>query len=96
MSVGSEVKRSVPLLWGMLRMAVKSRFGSRSYRSMLAKSNVDDLAVIAEMLASSAVTPVIDDVFPLEDLPEAMRRQGEGHARGKKVMVVGGDSKEQT
>ena len=94
--VGSEVKRSLPLLWNMLRMAVKSRFGSRNYRGMLAKSNVDDLAIIAEMLESGAVTPVIDDTFSLDDLPEAMRRQGEGHARGKKVMVVGSEAREQT
>ena len=38
-------------------------------------------------LASGTITPVIECTFPLADAADAMRLIGEGHARGKIVIV---------
>jgi NADPH:quinone reductase-like Zn-dependent oxidoreductase len=39
------------------------------------------------MLASGTITPVIERTFPLAEAADAMRIIGEGHARGKIVIV---------
>ncbi len=36
---------------------------------------------------AGAVAPVIDRTYPLEHTPEAMRRLGEGRAKGKLVIT---------
>lgn len=87
-AVGSEKKTSLGLLAKMAAMFVRSRFGSRSYGTMLARARAEDLEVLGGMLGSGAIDPVIEETFSLDQVPEAMRRQGEGHARGKKVIVV--------
>ena len=45
------------------------------------------MQVLAELLASGALTPVIDKVFPLEQAPEALRYLVSGEARGRIVVV---------
>ena len=46
-----------------------------------------------ELLESGKDVPVIDRVFPLSEVPEAMRYFGEGHVRGKVVIKVVPDDK---
>ncbi len=55
---------------------------------MLAKQKKEDLLTVKELLESGKVTPVIDQRFALADVPEALRYQGEGHARGKTVITI--------
>ena len=62
--------------------------GSRDTVVYLAKTNRDDMATLQELLASGKVKSVIDRTFGFEELPEAMRYLGEGHARGKVVVTV--------
>ncbi len=57
-------------------------------KSMLAKQKKEDLLTVKELLESGKVTPVIDQRFALADVPEALRYQGEGHARGKTVITI--------
>jgi len=45
------------------------------------------LDVLEEYLASGAVVPAIDQTYPLSATPEAMRRLGEGRAKGKLVIT---------
>jgi len=47
-----------------------------------------DLLFIKELLESGKVVPVIDRVYPLMDVPEAIRYLEEGHATGKVVITV--------
>jgi NADPH:quinone reductase-like Zn-dependent oxidoreductase len=47
-----------------------------------------DLATLAALLASGAVTPVLERRYTLREAREALRHQGEGHARGKSVVIV--------
>jgi NADPH:quinone reductase-like Zn-dependent oxidoreductase len=55
---------------------------------MLALANKEDLAVLAGLLESGEVTPVIDKTYPLEETAEAIRYLEKGHARGKVVITV--------
>lgn len=61
--------------------------GSR-VKVLAAQSTPEDLGALAAMVESGAVKPVIERAYALEQVPEAMRRQGEGHARGKSVIRV--------
>lgn len=56
--------------------------------SFLAKIRQEDLAAIRELLASGKVRPVIDRQYPLSETADALRYLGEGHAKGKVVVVV--------
>jgi NADPH:quinone reductase-like Zn-dependent oxidoreductase len=40
------------------------------------------------MIENGDVTPVIDRIYELGDVPDAMSYVGEGHARGKVVITV--------
>ena len=56
---------------------------------MLAHLQQKDLIVIADLVEAGKLTPVIDRVYPMQALPEAMRYLEEGHARGKVVVTTG-------
>jgi NADPH:quinone reductase-like Zn-dependent oxidoreductase len=65
-----------------------SRTGRRKMRVMVANINQKDLAIIKELLETGKVKPIIDRRYPLNEVPEAMRYLGEGHARGKIVITM--------
>lgn len=48
-----------------------------------------DLEALAEYMADGRLSPVIGRSYPLEEVPEALRRWTEGHARGKTVITIG-------
>jgi len=72
----------------MLKLRLASIGSRRKVLFFVAKIQKEDLAVLAELLATGKVTPVIDRTYPLSDIAEAMRYLGEGHARGKIVVTV--------
>jgi len=43
---------------------------------------------LKELLETGKMTPIIDRRFPLEDVPDALRYIGKGHARGKIVITI--------
>jgi NADPH:quinone reductase-like Zn-dependent oxidoreductase len=84
--VGS-VKRGVI---GPLRRIVSIRaaaLGSRQRRVFfLAKLTREDMEVLRGLLESGQLRTVLDRGFGFDELPQALRRLGEGHARGKIVV----------
>jgi NADPH:quinone reductase-like Zn-dependent oxidoreductase len=81
---------------GPLSQALKLRLGSiggsrRVVAPFLAKVNKADLVVLQKLLETGAVKPVIDRQYALSEAAEAFTYLGEGHARGKIVVTVGGD-----
>jgi NADPH:quinone reductase-like Zn-dependent oxidoreductase len=46
------------------------------------------MMVLADLMQSGKVTPVIDRTYKLSDVPEALRYLEQGHARGKVVIAV--------
>jgi NADPH:quinone reductase-like Zn-dependent oxidoreductase len=72
-----------------LAAMVLSQFGSRKLVPFfLAKLNPEDLGTLRELLASAKITPVIDRIYQLAEVPEALRYLEAGHARGKVVIAV--------
>jgi NADPH:quinone reductase-like Zn-dependent oxidoreductase len=73
---------------GLARMLVVALLVSQRLVPMLAHVTRADLAVLAELLESGKVIPVIDRTYPLAEVPEAIRYLEAGHARGKVVITV--------
>jgi NADPH:quinone reductase-like Zn-dependent oxidoreductase len=71
-----------------LRALVLSRFVHQRLTTFVSTQNHEDLTVLAELLETGQVTPVIDQTFPLSEGPKAIRYLEEGHARGKVVITV--------
>jgi NADPH:quinone reductase-like Zn-dependent oxidoreductase len=71
------------MLGGML-----SRQGGRKLGSLTARANQKDLLFIKELIESGQVNPVVDRCYPFEQIPEALRYLGEGHAAGKVVITA--------
>jgi len=87
--VGGPMKNKVlgPIV-RLLRTMVVSPFVGQTLTGMMARTNVDDLTLLAELMDSGAVVPHIERTYSLAEVPEAMRYLGEGHARGKLVIVI--------
>lgn len=60
-----------------------SRFVSHRLIPFLARSNKENLTKVGELIATGKVTPVIDRLYTLNEVPEALRYLKAGHARGK-------------
>ncbi|HEY94282.1 MAG TPA: NAD(P)-dependent alcohol dehydrogenase [Dehalococcoidia bacterium] len=48
----------------------------------------EDLAYMAELIESGEVKPVIDTVYPLDQVPEALKHYETGRARGKIIISI--------
>jgi len=67
---------------------VFSPFMSQKFGMMLTELNQDDLSVLAGLMQSGKVTPVIDRTYRLSEAAEAIAYLEKGHARGKVVLTV--------
>ena len=65
-----------------------SRVGTKKMGNMLARSNQADLVVLAELLQSGKLAPVVEKCYPLSEAAEAMRYLIDVHAQGKVVITV--------
>jgi NADPH:quinone reductase-like Zn-dependent oxidoreductase len=72
----------------MLGALVLSRRGHQRLTTWVVKPSRPDLDLLKELLESGKVAPVIDRRYTLAEVPEALRQQGAGHARGKTVIAV--------
>jgi NADPH:quinone reductase-like Zn-dependent oxidoreductase len=79
----SQILKSILFGWLM-------SFGSKKMRYLVAKSNQKDLEFVVKLVEDGKIKPVIDRRYTLENTALAMRYLGEGHARGKVVINVGG------
>lgn len=84
--VGAEKGNWLAPLMGPIKAMVLSLFVEQQFGMMLAELRQDDLVVLAELMRSGQVTPVIDRVFSLSDVPEAVAYSEQGRARGKIVI----------
>jgi len=79
-------------LFGMMTRPFKAMllkpFVSQEMGMMLTDPKQNDLVVLADLMQSGKVKPVIDRTYTLEQLPDAVRYVEEGHARGKVVITV--------
>lgn len=87
--VGGPKGRWVAPMDRVVSAAVLSRFASQEFGMLLAKLNREDLTVLADLMRSGKVTPVIDRRYSLSQVPEAIAYLETGRARGKVVIPVG-------
>lgn len=71
-------------LWAV----IFSKFVNQQMGMMMADANHNDLTVLADMMQSGKLRPVIDRTYKLDQVPDAIRYVEQGHARGKVVISV--------
>jgi NADPH:quinone reductase-like Zn-dependent oxidoreductase len=72
----------------MLLGSWKGRGSKQTFGNLAASANKDDLAAVSALLEAGKVVPVIDRCFPLNEAADAFRYLGEGHAKGKIVIIA--------
>jgi NADPH:quinone reductase-like Zn-dependent oxidoreductase len=65
---------------------VVSPFVSQKLRPFLSMATVHDLQELIDMVDTGNLTPVVGEVYPLDQAGTAIARAGSGHARGKIVV----------
>src|SRR5215471_7247301 len=72
-----------------LDAAVYSKFVSQKMGMMMADPSTEDLTLLADMVQSGKIKPVIDRTYKsLSEVPDAIRYVEDGHARGKVVITI--------
>jgi NADPH:quinone reductase-like Zn-dependent oxidoreductase len=67
---------------------VLSALGRRRYGGFSLNPNPDDLRFLSGLLESGDLTPVVDQQYPLKQVPDAIRNLEAGRATGKLVITV--------
>ena len=75
-------------LFGELNAYVRSRFVSQKFIAYIAQFNKKDMMILADLMQSGKVTPVIDKTYKFNETADALRYLEQGHARGKVVITV--------
>ena len=88
-SSGDSDGRWIGPLDRLLQAIVLSPFVSQRLCSIDMKRSRKDLQILAELIEAGKITPVIDRIHSLGEVPEALRYLEQGHARGKVVITVG-------
>jgi len=73
---------------GNLKAGLLSPFVNQKFVMFITKVNKDDLTMLADLMQSGKVTPVIDRTYNWKETPEAFRYLETGRARGKIVITV--------
>ena len=71
-----------------LKAKLMSPFMSQNFAMMLADINPKDLSILANLVQTGKVRPVIDRTYKLAEIPEAIRYLEKGHARGKVIITI--------
>ena len=75
-------------LTGELNSLARSRFTSQKFIAYIAEFNKKDMKVLADLMQSGKMTPVIDKTYKLSETADALRYLETGHARGKVVISL--------
>ena len=71
-----------------IKALLLSPFVRQRMRVFVVKHTREDLGVLKQLVEGGRVAPVIDRRYELTEAPQALRHQGEGHTKGKIVIVV--------
>ena len=75
-------------LLGELNGYIRSRFVRQKFIVYIAQFNKKDMMVLADLMQSGKVRPVIDRTYKLNETADALRYLEQGHARGKVVITL--------
>lgn len=73
----------------VLRGWAATLFGRRRARLVVVRSRARDLVTLAAWAREGKLRPVIDSVFPLDEIAAAEERVASRHARGKVILLPG-------
>src|SRR5262249_53618724 len=73
---------------GLAGGAMLGAVGGKRFRIIHAKPRGGDLEKINALIEAGKIRPVIEKVFPLEQIAEAHRLSEQGHVRGKLVLSI--------
>ena len=79
---------SVGKMSRILKAACASLLWPKRVKVLIAKPTKGDLLTLKEMAEAGTLRPVIDERYPLTELPRALAAQGQGHARGKSIITI--------
>jgi NADPH:quinone reductase-like Zn-dependent oxidoreductase len=65
-----------------------SSFTDQKFAQYRTKSSKQDLTLLADLIQTGRIMPVIDRRYKLGEAPEALRYLNEGHARGKVIITA--------
>ena len=88
LSSGDSPGRIIGPVGRILKAVLLSPFVGQTLRPLVAKSSIDDLQFLRELIEAGKITPVIDRTYPLSESADAIRYLETGHARGKVVISV--------
>jgi NADPH:quinone reductase-like Zn-dependent oxidoreductase len=83
--LGTHVEHD-PAAWSASSSPEKAAAGTSLF--FIAKIDGPALETLAELLESGKVKPAIERTYPLDQLPDALRYVGAGHAHGKVVVTL--------
>jgi len=63
-------------------------FGSKKMKPLSAKANKSDLEILARLLETGVLNPVIDRRYPLDKTADAMNYISQGHSTGKVLIDI--------
>jgi len=66
----------------------RSSFTDQKFAQYRTKVSKDDLIILADLIQTGKVRPVMERTYKLTDAPEALRYLNEGHAKGKIIITV--------
>ena len=72
----------------VIHALVLSPFISQQMGMMMADTSQRDLTILADLMQSEKIKPVIDRTYKLNEVPAAIAYLEEGHARGKVVITL--------
>jgi NADPH:quinone reductase-like Zn-dependent oxidoreductase len=64
------------------------RSAGKKIRMLVVRLGARHLAPLVELCQTGKLTTIIDRRYPLSEVPDALRYHGEGHAKGKVVVLV--------
>jgi NADPH:quinone reductase-like Zn-dependent oxidoreductase len=70
-------------------MMLASKLGGCTAKFFIAKPNKDDLNVIRALIEDGKIRPVVERIYPVSEIADALRYMGEEHVRGKLVIALG-------
>lgn len=73
-----------------IRGALLSPFVRQRLISVSDKPNAPDIETLAAMVDAGDIAPVVDRIYPLAEVPDAMHHLEDGHPKGKVVVSVSG------
>jgi NADPH:quinone reductase-like Zn-dependent oxidoreductase len=76
------------LLQVLLGGPVIGRAGGKKIRLLAVRQGAQHLAPLVELCQAGKIATVIDRRYRLDEVPEALRYLGEGHAKGKIVIIL--------